>query len=134
MPQALARRAAHFFGEVDRVAQGALAWEAGDFAQFGSLMNASGASSIEQYQCGHEAVIALQQIVSSTPGVYGSRFSGGGYGGCVIALTQAVHASMAAETIMAGYRQQFPQTAEHAAVYLAQPAAGLRQVELDERS
>lgn len=129
MPEPLRRRATHFYGEVERVAQGAHAWREGDFIQFGRLMNASCASSIEQYQCGHEVIIALQQIVRSAPGVYGSRFSGGGYGGCVIALTEASQASAAAETIMAGFCERFPDTASQAAVYQVQPTGGLQQVD-----
>ena len=133
MPEVLSRRASHYFSEVERVSQGAQAWEEGDYARFGALMNASSASSIEQYECGHEAIIGLQQIVSSSAGVFGSRFSGGGYGGCVIALADAAQAAAAAETIMAGYRERFPAIAGQAAVYLAHPADGLRQVVANER-
>ena len=132
MPESLNRRARHYFDEVERVAQGALAWEAGNFRQFGALMNASSSGSIEQYECGHEVIIGLQRIVSATEGVYGSRFSGGGYGGCVIALANTAQAPAAAEAIMAGYHEEFPGIANRAAVYLAHPAEGLRQVMDDE--
>jgi len=125
---ALQRRARHYFDEVERVSQGALAWEAGDFERFGALMNASCSSSIQQYECGHEIIIGLQQTVSSTAGIYGSRFSGGGYGGCVVALADATQAAAAAETIIAGYRKQFPDKADQAAVYLVHPVDGLQQV------
>ncbi len=128
MPESLKRRANHYFNEVERVSQGARAWQEGKFDQFGMLMNASSASSIEQYECGHEVIIALQQIVSATAGVFGSRFSGGGYGGCVIALADASVAPAAAEAIMNHYRAQFPNIASKAAVYLARPAGGLQQV------
>ena len=111
----------------------ALAWKAGDFERFGGLMNASCHSSIHQYECGHEAIIGLQRIASSSDGVYGSRFSGGGYGGCVIALADASQAADAASTISASYREQFPGLADQAAVYLAHAAGGLRQVGADER-
>ncbi len=133
MPEALGRRASHYFSEVERVSQGAQAWEEGDFARFGALMNASSISSIEQYECGHEAIIGLQQIVSSSDGIYGSRFSGGGYGGCVIALADAARAAAAADRIIACYREQFPAIAGQAAVYLAHPAHGLLQVVSNER-
>ena len=133
MPQALSRRTNHYFGEVERVSAGARAWESGDFGRFGALMNASCSSSIEQYECGHEAIIALQQIVSQTDGVYGSRFSGGGYGGCVIALADVTQAAAAASTIIASYREQFPDLTDQPAVYLVHSAHGLRQLGADER-
>jgi galactokinase/galacturonokinase len=133
MPESLCRRASHYFGEVERVTQGALAWETGDFERFGELMDASCSSSIHQYECGHEAIIGLQQIASRAAGVYGSRFSGGGYGGCVIALADVSQAAAAAATIIASYREQFPGLADQAAVFLARAADGLQQVGADER-
>lgn len=133
MPPSLRRRASHYYDEVDRVTEGVEAWEAGDFKRFGALMNESCASSIEQYECGHEAVISLQQIVSRAPGVYGSRFSGGGYGGCVIALVDATQPTTAAAAILDEYQEQYPDWAQDAAVYWAHPADGLREKVVDEQ-
>jgi len=127
MPLSLRRRATHFYSEVNRVSQGVTAWEAGDFDQFGALMNESCTSSVEQYECGHEAVISLQQIVSRAPGILGSRFSGGGYGGCVIALIDAAQLEPTSAAILDEYREQYPDWAQDAAVYWAQPADGLRE-------
>ncbi|MCB9420274.1 MAG: hypothetical protein H6667_10730 [Ardenticatenaceae bacterium] len=117
MPPILRRRAAHYFSEVARVAAGTQAWQTGDLARFGTLMNESCTSSIQQYESGHEAVIALQQIVSGAPGMYGSRFSGGGYGGCVIGLVERAQAETAVSHIKQAYQQQFPELAEKAAFY-----------------
>ncbi|HEU4342101.1 MAG TPA: galactokinase family protein [Candidatus Binatia bacterium] len=88
LPQNLRKRAAHFFGEVDRVQRGAQAWRDADLELFGRLMNQSCESSIRNYESGSEILIELHELVSNTEGIYGSRFSGGGYGGCVIALAQ----------------------------------------------
>lgn len=117
MPDILRRRATHFFGEVARVTDGVQAWQMGDLATFGALMNESCASSIYQYESGQEAVIALQEIVSAVPGVFGSRFSGGGYGGCVIGLVDRAQAKRIAAEITQAYQQQFPELADKAAVY-----------------
>ena len=117
MPPVLRRRAAHYFSEVARVAAGVQAWQEGDLASFGQLMNDSCASSVQQYESGHEAVIALHRIVSGAAGVYGSRFSGGGYGGCIIALVAQAQAETAVAHIKQAYQQQFPVLAEKAAFY-----------------
>ncbi len=117
MPENLRRRAAHFFGEVARVTDGVQAWQAGDLAAFGQLMNDSCTSSIYQYESGQKAVVALQEIVSHVPGVFGSRFSGGGYGGCVVGLVERAKAKQIAAEITQAYRQQFPELAQKAAVY-----------------
>ena len=66
--------------------EGLEAWRGGDLARFGALMNESCLSSIHNYRCGCPELITLFEILSSLPGVYGSRFSGAGYGGCCIAL------------------------------------------------
>lgn len=124
MPAPLRRRAAHFFDEVARVDAGVAAWQTGDFDRFGALMNASCDSSIRQYETGHEALVALQAIVSAAPGVYGSRFSGAGFGGCVIALADRAQAAAAAAQIATRYGGAFPQLAGKAAVY-ADAAEGL---------
>jgi galactokinase/galacturonokinase len=84
LPENLRKRAAHFFTETERVKQGARLWREGDLERFGQLMNQSCESSITNYESGSEVLIQLHEIVSSTNGVYGSRFSGGGYGGCVL--------------------------------------------------
>ena len=49
-------------------------------------MNASCESSIQNWEAGSPELVELQHILLGTDGVYGSRFSGAGFGGCVIAL------------------------------------------------
>jgi galactokinase len=120
----LARRAGHYFSEVRRVHQGLDAWQKGEIEKLGQLMLASCQSSIEQYECGSPAIHDLQQIVSAADGVYGSRYSGGGFGGCVIGFVKPTHAAIAAEDIQEAYRKQHPEVADQAAVYLAETADG----------
>jgi galacturonokinase len=120
----LGRRARHYFSEVQRVHQGLEAWQKGAIEEFGQLMLASCQSSIEQYECGSPAIHDLQQIVSAADGVYGSRYSGGGFGGCVIGFVKPTHAAVAAEDIQEAYRKQHPEVADQAAVYLAETADG----------
>ena len=119
------RRAAHFFGEVKRVQDGLSAWKNGELVEFGRLMNESCLSSIELYECGSEAVHDLQRIVSSTEGVWGSRFSGGGFGGCVVGLVEPACAEIAVSEIKEAYLKLHPETSEHAEVYLATSVEGV---------
>ena len=122
----LRRRARHYFSEVRRVADGLAAWQEGRMADFGRLMFESCRSSIEQYECGSPPIHDLQQIVGSTEGVIGSRFSGGGFGGCVIGFVRPDTAELAAADIGETYRRLHPEVARQAAVYLAHPADGVR--------
>jgi galactokinase len=117
MPDTLGRRAAHYYGEQGRVREGLAAWPTGDLVTFGRLMDASCRSSIQLYESGHATTVALHQLMSAAPGVYGSRFSGGGHGGCVIGLAEGTQAEDAAAEILGRYRQSFSRYGEQAAIY-----------------
>ncbi|MEW6756140.1 MAG: galactokinase family protein [Candidatus Latescibacterota bacterium] len=110
------RRAEHFFSEVDRVAQGIQAWEAGDLQRFGQLVSASGDSSIHNYECGCEPLIDLHRILVETEGVYGARFSGAGFRGCCVALVDAQAAAGAALQVERRYAAAHPDLAAAAPV------------------
>ena len=122
----IGKRANHFFDESQRVMDGLTAWNNGDIETFGKLMNLSCRSSIEQYECGVPAVCDLQQVVSGADGVYGSRFMGGGFGGCVVGLARSSHAAVIAEEIETTYKQLHPEVAEQAFVRLGRSDDGVR--------
>jgi galactokinase len=109
LPQNLRRRAEHFYGEVDRVHKGVHAWQASNLEWFGQLMNQSCESSIRNYESGSPILIELSELVSNTSGVYGSRFSGGGYGGCVVALAEKDRAEAACQQIAEKFSRGHPE-------------------------
>lgn len=124
LPNNLRKRATHFFTEVERVHAGAKAWYEANLELFGQLMNQSCHSSINNYESGSDILIEMHELVSGMDGVYGSRFSGGGYGGCVVALVQCA----AAENICASVAETF--TARHpdlpSKAFIAETGDGLR--------
>jgi galactokinase/galacturonokinase len=122
----LRRRASHYYSEVERVRDGIKAWKDGDWEIFGKLMNESCLSSIERYEVRTPPLQTLQEIVGSTHGVYGSRFSGGGYGGCVIGFVKPDRAEEALSQIYETYLSKFPEVRGCAAVYLADSDDGVR--------
>lgn len=125
LPANLARRARHFFEENQRVANGVRAWRDGDVASFGALVNASGASSVENYECGCEQITALWKIAKNVAGVFGARFSGAGFRGCVVALCEPGRAAMdAAESIAGEYARLYPDLAADAPVIVTRPGRG----------
>jgi len=99
------KRADHFFGEIIRVNEGAKAWSNGDLAQMGRLMLESGESSINNYCCGSPELITIFNILKSTKGVYGARFSGAGFRGCCVAIVDPTYM----QSIKAAVDNQYPQ-------------------------
>lgn len=126
LPSELGRRAMHVYTEIQRVADAKRVWEAGGWAEFGRIMNASCASSIEQYECGSEPMHFLQQRALNTQGVYGSRFSGGGYGGCLIMLVDSSLVEAVGESVLSDYLERYPEKAGIATVFVAQAEAAVR--------
>ena len=123
LPENLRKRAEHFFTEVDRVHAGAKMWKDADLERFGQLMNESCQSSITNYQSGSDILIELHELVSSTSGIYGSRFSGGGYGGCVVALASRGHAEKACAEIAQKFKSAHPEL--DSKVFVVETADGL---------
>ena len=122
LPVKLRQRAGHFFGEYHRVSEGVQAWQRGDLAEFGSLMNASGESSITLYESGSPQLITLYHILSQLPGVFGSRFSGGGFGGSCIALIDPAARDSVAAAIRQHYPVAHPQEAAHCSMHICRSA------------
>jgi galactokinase len=81
-------RAMHVIGENRRVREFAAALLVGDLANAGQLMTASHASLRLLYRTSTPQMDAAVAHMVAQPGVYGARMTGGGFGGCVVALTE----------------------------------------------
>ncbi|MEO2168507.1 MAG: hypothetical protein ABGY42_10385, partial [bacterium] len=126
LPSALRRRAGHFFGERRRVAAGIRAWRSGDLPSFGQAMRESCQSSIDNFEVGSSELIQLQNILTETDGVLGSRFSGAGFGGCVLALVAGSHAEECRGRVAAAYARAVPALAGSARFFLVNSSDGVR--------
>jgi galactokinase len=103
LPPGPARRCRHVVSENGRVRRAADALGRGDLAGLGWLMNQSHASLRDDMQVSTDEVDRLAAIAQATPGVFGARMMGGGFGGCVIALVDAAEAERAGEAIRCAY-------------------------------
>jgi galactokinase len=124
LPAELRRRAAHFFGEQQRVRLGLERWRAGDLKGFGRLVTESGRSSIENYECGNSYLRTAFDALCDCPGVYGARFSGAGFRGCCIALTTPGAEQEIADKALRAYLRAHPDMEGQAEVYFCRPADG----------
>jgi galactokinase len=126
LPENLMNRADHYFSEVRRVDDGFKYWCHGSWVDFGRLMNESCKSSIENYEAGGPALTRLQEILSDTNGIYGSRFCGGGYGGCVVGIVKREFSREDSSNLLEKYLISIPEAKGKAAVYEVKSDDGIR--------
>jgi len=81
-------RALHVTSENQRVRDFAAALDAGDLVSAGRLMVDSHESLRLLYDTSTPVMDQAVAALCATPGVYGARMTGGGFGGCVVALTE----------------------------------------------
>ncbi len=129
LPEPLDRRAAHYFGEQERVRRGTELWRRGDLQGFGRLMNESGWSSVGNYECGNDYLRSAFRALHECQGVYGARFSGAGFRGCCIGLARPEAEAEIAEQALGRYLEAHPDMEGEAEVYFCRSAAGAGLVE-----
>jgi galactokinase len=103
LPSLLQQRARHVFTENQRV----LAAKQGlSAAAFGQLMNASHASLRDDYEVSVAGLDCLVDLLQHTPGVFGARLTGAGFGGACVALVVSGEAGAIATSVLNQYRHQ----------------------------
>jgi galactokinase len=123
------QRAKHVVTENDRTLQAKEALEQGDWARVGELMNASHASMRDDYEVSCEEIDVLVELAQNYNGVYGSRLTGGGFGGCTVTLVAREHA----EGLMAHLVKEYKtKTGKDCFCFETIPATGARLISLDE--
>ena len=93
LSQRIYARCHHVITENDRVGRAAAAIERGDFCECGALMAASHASLRDDYEVSCDELDVMVDSVTALDGVFGARMTGGGFGGCVVALVEASRAT-----------------------------------------
>ena len=86
LPGVVRSRCRHVVTENARTLAAADALAAGDLPAMGKLMSESHVSLRDDYQVSCEELDVAVDVVSSEAGVYGSRMTGGGFGGCTLSL------------------------------------------------
>jgi len=99
-------RAKHVVTENERTLKAKNALEDGDWKLVGELMNASHASMRDDYEVSCEEIDILVEIAQKHPGVYGSRLTGGGFGGCTVTLVDKSQASALIDTLKKEYKER----------------------------
>jgi len=97
------QRALHVVTEIERCAKATEAITEGNFEEMGRLMYQSHVSLKDLYEVSCPELDHLVEISMKVPGVYGSRMTGGGFGGCIVSLVKAAQASAVVSEIKKSY-------------------------------
>ena len=122
------RRARHVIGEIERTTQAAREIKAGNWPVVGKLMYASHDSLRDDYEVSCvelDTVVELARAIGPAGGVIGCRMTGGGFGGCAVALVESARLEQLAHQITEGYLQR---TGIQPACFVSRPADGARVI------
>ena len=88
-------------------------------------MNASHVSMRDDFEITCKEIDFLADLAQTIEGVYGSRMTGGGFGGCTVSLVEADAVDRVSEILAEGYRVG---TGLDAQIFACSPADGARLV------
>jgi galactokinase len=80
------RRARHVITENERTIQAVEAMRNNDAAKLGQLMNESHDSMRDDFEITNSALDVMSEIAQKQESCFGARMTGGGFGGCAVAL------------------------------------------------
>ena len=118
------QRARHVVTEIQRTRDAATAFRDGDWNAVGDLMYASHHSLRDDFQVSCPELDLLVQYaedLGQDQGVFGSRMTGGGFGGCTVTLVDNDHLTSVTETMAAKYERA---TGIRPSSFASRPARG----------
>lgn len=123
--ETLKKRIKHVIYECDRVKNSAEALKNGDIAAFGKYMLESHASLKNDYEVSCSELDFIVDTAKNLDGVLGIRMTGGGFGGCTVAIVKEDAVDGFIETIKNAYKEQF---SHPASFYVTNTGNGGREV------
>ena len=106
LDEVLLRRARHVVTENQRVLAATEALKTANWSTLGALLFESHHSLRDDYQVSCEELDVLVELAQAEDDVFGARMTGGGFGGCIVALVNQEALSSVATSISEGYAQQ----------------------------
>jgi galactokinase len=125
LPEVVHRRSRHVISENARVLAARDALERGDPESFGRLMRESHRSLKEDYGVSSTELDLLVEIAGEIVGVYGSRMTGGGFGGCTISLVRSNAVAEFQRAVAGAYQRA---TGRKPDIYMVRASDGVREV------
>jgi galactokinase len=126
LPDLIRRRSNHVITENARTMAAVAALERNDLTTFGQLMYASHESLRDDYEVSCRELDLLAEIASRQEGVFGSRMTGGGFGGCTVSLIASDYVERFITTISREYELE---SGVRPDCYVCRASAGVREEE-----
>jgi galactokinase len=123
------RRARHAVSEIARTVEATSGVKAGEWPVVGRLMYASHASLRDDFEvsCAElDLLVELAHGIGPAGGVFGSRMTGGGFGGCTVSLLETGKVSSVADSLAKSYRAK---TGIEPSILTSRPARGAHIIE-----
>lgn len=119
------KRAKHAVYENQRTLKAAKALKAGNLETFGKLMNRSHISLRDDYETSCPELDVIAETCWGIEGVFGARITGGGFGGCAVALVKDEAMKTVIDTVRKVYHEK---TGLNADFYIASIGGPARQM------
>ena len=97
--------AKHVVTENQRVLDACEALQALHIERFGHYLNQSHASLRDDFAVSTPALNSIVEIAQHTPGCFGARMTGAGFGGCAIAVVDQNYSEVFSHHVMTSYQQ-----------------------------
>jgi galactokinase len=107
LPDVVFRRCRHVIGENTRATEAASRLAREDYEAVGELMGQSHRSLRDDYEVSCAELDFLVEQAMKVRGVYGARMTGGGFGGCIVALVQPRAVEALGEHLVTAYLEKF---------------------------
>jgi galactokinase len=101
------RRCRHVVTEIARTVEAAKRLNSREYEEAGELMLQSHKSMRDDYQISTPELDFLVDEAMKIKGVYGSRLTGGGFGGCTVSIVQPRHVETFIKGIEESYQKKF---------------------------
>ena len=132
MDKAVYRRARHVIGEIERTTHAAEGVRASNWPTVGQLMYASHRSLRNDYEvsCRElDTIVEIAESIGLKGGMIGCRMTGGGFGGCAVALVKTDAVDAISRKLAEEYKKK---TGIEATIFISRPAAGATVIKADD--
>ena len=120
-------RARHVVSENERVIAATKFSVDGDFFALGALLNESHISLCDDYEVSCFELDTMVEIAQKEEGVYGSRMTGAGFGGCTVSIVKPEYVETFIKNVSTKYEAA---TGKRANIFSTTPSAGASEIEV----